>query len=350
MNRICQTSYGTLEVVLNLAGYKGNSNRQLVHVYRDRFAGTWHDAGIVTSKPSSGGSIIQNLVKTNSQGDGNLEVIVLEDNGRVKHYTRKGATYMDGITHRWQLAGTVNADRHPYYGKIVASEASPIFQCSFPAPESKEYTLETVLVDAIGNAFHYCCYQAFSSLDDTTSYRWVLGSRITTGAVGPVWLYQDSKEDGLKALIPQDKGIFQYSFVDGVWSRVSNIFDGHAFACTFRPNPTLPSRVYVAMKEGGKSIATDMVGKHPLLLSPGGLMSRTALGRGHQTYRGHPVAIVSQFQGTLGYSSNAEAISIQPCGTGWHDTWMVLHWSYLTNGDEWKISGVLLSCVEGIPM
>ncbi len=53
MNRICQTSYGTLEVVLNLAGYKGNSNRQLVHVYRDRFAGTWQSHGTFVNGPYS---------------------------------------------------------------------------------------------------------------------------------------------------------------------------------------------------------------------------------------------------------------------------------------------------------
>ena len=111
MNRMCQSSYGNLEAVINIAGFKGDSKRKLVHFYRDRSTGEWHTSAVISETPVSGGSIIQNTSKRfPEQIHGEFEVLVLELDGILKHYTRDNMSSQDDGMYIWRLSASINTD------------------------------------------------------------------------------------------------------------------------------------------------------------------------------------------------------------------------------------------------
>lgn len=112
MNRICQSSYGNLEAVINIANHNGDPDRKLVHFCRDWATGQWIASAVVSQSPKSGGSILQSIAKRHENQDhGDFEVLVLEDGGAIKHYTRNNMTPVDGGVHAWELSAIVN--HHP---------------------------------------------------------------------------------------------------------------------------------------------------------------------------------------------------------------------------------------------
>ncbi|KAI1135959.1 hypothetical protein F5Y05DRAFT_392526 [Hypoxylon sp. FL0543] len=359
MNRLCQTSYGNLEAVINLSGYNENNERRLVHFVRERVTGKWHKGDIISTKPSSGGSIIQNTTKSSTAQDhGNFEVLVLEEDGLMKHYTRDNTIPVHNGQYAWRLSTAVNKDPDPHYGNVVVCDAAPLHLSKIPVNDSFDGdTLEAAFLTSSGDVFHYRCPQLWHGSEDMC-YRWELAGRITKGATGPACLYTDLKGT-LAALIPLDAGISQFYFVGGAWTRTGNIPNASGPACIYNPDPADNSIVYALARCNdelsvnrspnmeGNWLSTEWPACKVQLPSPLKRLFWTA----HQgEQRGNPVAIVSQSLNVLGHSPNAEAIVFHPCGTGWQDRWMVLHWSFVTATQEWIVSGVVLNEVRGVPM
>ncbi|KAI1371823.1 hypothetical protein F4677DRAFT_450002 [Hypoxylon crocopeplum] len=336
MNRLCQSSYGNLEGVINYAGHDGNPERQLVHFCRERLTGKWHIIDVVSTKPWSGGSMIQNCTKRRpDQAHGDFEVLVLKSDGVMKHYTRDNTIPVDSGVHAWKDSATVNEKQHPQYSKIVACGAAPLYQSTIPVGNSSEgCTLETALLTENGDE---------------------RADRITNvGATAPAWLYQDSKDD-LKALIPLADGIAEFSFMCGVWNWCGHIPNADGPACTYIPNPAVPSEVCIVARHNDELYfeTKDKKGEWPDLRTccqKSSPLRKLSLSPCHRERQGIPIAIVSRSLDALSHSPNAEAIVFHPCGSGWHDSWMVLHWTYLTTTKEWILSGVVLSEVVGMPM
>ncbi|KAI1413123.1 hypothetical protein F5Y13DRAFT_189485 [Hypoxylon sp. FL1857] len=359
MNRLCQTSYGNLEAVINLAGYDGNNKRRLVHFVRHHTNGKWYKGDIVSSNPFSGGSIIQNSTKRISPQDyGDFEVLVLEEDGLMKHYTRDNTICPHSGQYAWRLSTTVNKQPDPHYGKVVVCDAAPLHLSKIPVGDSSNGTaLETALLTNTGDVLHYRCPQQWHNSKDI-SPQWELTDRITTGATGPACLYTDSR-DILTALIPLDDGIVQFSFMNGAWSRVSCIPRASGPACTYNPNPAEPLTLYVVARRADElSVNVRSATRNQRKVwewSPSQVQLPSPLRRlfwdsHYMQQHANPMAIVSQSLNVLGHSANAEAIVFHPCGTGWQDRWMILHWSCLTGSQEWIVSGVVLNEVMGIPM
>ncbi|KAI0893668.1 hypothetical protein F4806DRAFT_475377 [Annulohypoxylon nitens] len=359
MNRLCQSSYGSLEAVINFAGCNGNSERQLVHLYRDRTTGTWSKADTISTKPSSGGSIIQNCMKQHQhQNHGNFEVLVLEEEGLMKHYTRDNTVSVDSGDYAWKLSAVVNEGLHQQYGKVVACDAASLYQMKpSTSNASRGNFLETALFTKSGDVLHYRCSQSEDKSKEIC-HQWKYVNRIMKQATGPAWLYQDC-EDDLKALVPTHDGIAEFAFVWGSWSRRRSIPNASGPACTYRPNPSDFGLVNVIVRyEGCLSIKTNMetkgneIQKYLLDCSVQLPPSLEKLYRSdhHRERSGNPMAVISQSTFSLGHSPNVEAIVFHPCGTGWQDRWMVLHWSCLAATQEWMVSGVVLAEVKGMPM
>lgn len=112
MNRLCQSSYGNLEAVINITGYNGESQRKLVHFYRDSTTGQWSACDVVSHNPTTGGSMIQSVSKHHpDQVHGDFEVIVLEEDGALNHYTRDNTIPVDNGVYAWRLSATVNTPK-----------------------------------------------------------------------------------------------------------------------------------------------------------------------------------------------------------------------------------------------
>ncbi|KAI1209301.1 uncharacterized protein F4807DRAFT_427943 [Annulohypoxylon truncatum] len=358
MNRLCQSSYGSLEAVINFAGCNGNPEQRLVHFYRDRVSGTWSKADMISTRPFSGGSIIQNCTKRNrNQNHGDFEVLVLEDDGLMKHYTRDNTIPVDSGKYAWQLSATVNEGLHQQYGKVVVRDAAPLYQMKSPISESSNRNfLQTALFTDNGRILHYHCPQPEEPDSKEIRHQWKFVDRITNYATGPACLYQDS-EDDLKALVPSSDGIVEFSFTCGAWNRLRNIPDTSGPACIYSSNPAEPWVVYAVVrcenqlliKSNKKNEAdTSTWSTCPTQLpSPLRKLYRSSH---HKEHGGNSMAIISQSLCSLGHSPNTEAIVFHPCGTGWQDRWMVLHWSRLTVTQDWVVSGVVMAEVKGMPM
>ncbi|KAI1088625.1 hypothetical protein F5B19DRAFT_470570 [Rostrohypoxylon terebratum] len=360
MNRLCQSSYGSLEAVINFAGCDGNPERQLVHFYRDRISGTWSKVDVISTKPSSGGSIIQNCAKRDRhQNHGDFEVLVLEEDGLMKHYTRDNTVSVDSGDYAWKLSAVVNEGLHPQYGQVVVCDAAPLYQMKLSTNSpSQGYSMETVLLAKTGDALNYRCHQS-SDGEKQIRYHWKFVSRIMKGATGPVCLYQDSNDD-LRALVPVSDGIAEFNrWGFGTWNRIRSIENASGPACTYRPNPSDISLVHAVVRhEGNLSVKTNMRTENKasqrlwldcsVQLPPS--LEKLYRSDHHKEGGGIPMAIISQSTFALGHSPNVEAIVFHPCGTGWQDRWMVLHWSCLAATSEWMVSGVVLAEVKGMPM
>ncbi|KAI1079010.1 hypothetical protein F5B20DRAFT_591019 [Whalleya microplaca] len=352
MNRLCQTSYGSLEAVITLSGFEDDPEQQLVHFCRERETGKWSIVDVVSINPLSGGSIIQNSTQTRrSQCHGDLEVVVLEEGGKMKHYTGNTSTEKVFREDFWQLSATINGHRDPNHGIIVACDSASLYQSKSSIKSSKGTTLETAILTTDGDIFHYRSPQFGHEIIDK-SEKWKLEGTIAVSATGPANIYREI--DGvLKALVPHSDGIGEYSFKYGKWSQSCHIRNLEGPACTFIPNPATPSTIYaIGRKKECLRLALQTIpGKWQEQESEMPLPLKVLrYSFHHRMHQGNPMAIVSQSLTTLGHSPNAEAIVFHPSGTGWQDTWMVLHWSYLAASQEWVISGVVKAEVDGMPM
>ncbi|KAI2469831.1 hypothetical protein F4781DRAFT_393099 [Annulohypoxylon bovei var. microspora] len=357
MNRLCQSSYGSLEAVINFAGCNGNPERRLVHFYRDRISGKWSKADIISTKPSSGGSIIQNCTKRNrNQNHGDFEVLVLEEDRFMKHYTRDNTVPVESGKYAWQLSATVNDELHEQYGQVIVRDAAPIHQMKMPTDDSSGGTvLDTALLTSNNDILHYRCQQPKLESKDIC-HQWKYVDRITKYASGPACLYQDCKDD-LKALVPVVGGIAEFTFTCGAWNRVRSIPDTNGPACTYRTNHADTSRVYAVVRcedelivKSNKKIETNQPTWATCIFQLPSALKKLYRSSHHKEHTGNPMAIVSQTPYFLGHSSNPEAIVFHSCGTGWQNKWMVLHWTRLTAIEDWIVSGVVLSEVVGVPM
>ncbi|KAI0828109.1 hypothetical protein F5Y06DRAFT_283334 [Hypoxylon sp. FL0890] len=276
----------------------------------------------------------------------------------MKHYTRDNTIPVHSGQYAWDLSATVNEVTDPHYGKVVVCDAAPLHLSKVPVNDSHDgNTLETALLTVTGDVFHYRCPQLWHSSRDIR-HQWKLDSRITKGATGPACLFTDFG-DTLAALVPLDDGISRFYFMGGAWNQSGCIPHATGPACTYNPNPAHPSIVYaIARRDDELSVNTNTKSEgewtnmqwpacQVQLPSPLKRLFWTSRQREQQ---GNPMAIVSQSLNALGHSPNAEAIVFHPCGTGWQDRWMVLHWSFVTATQEWIVSGVVLSKVRGIPM
>ncbi|KAL7620543.1 hypothetical protein AAE478_009538 [Parahypoxylon ruwenzoriense] len=274
----------------------------------------------------------------------------------MSHYRRDNASPVTSGEYAWRLSGTVNGVEDKGFGRVVARNAAPLFQSAVSGGDSAGGVtiLETVLLSEDGNAFHYRCTQT-RYRPNGVSHSWILACRIASLATGPVCLYQ-GPDGTLRALVPQGDNIAQYIFNGSTrWNIFTNISNTCGPACVFVPNP-LDRKISLVVRhndrlclsmEEFKPNWTDLqpppssVAELPVAL--------TRLFRGHRP-QGNPMAIVSQSMIDPGYFSNPEAIVFHPCGTGWQDSWMVLHWTYLILTKEWIVSGVVLQAVDGLPM
>ncbi|KAI0467148.1 hypothetical protein F4859DRAFT_495276 [Xylaria cf. heliscus] len=354
MNRLCQSSYGNLEAVINISGHDGNAQRKLVHFYRDRITGLWSDCAVVSCNPKSGGSMIQNISKHDiNQEHGDFEVVVLEDYGALQHYTRDNTIPVDNGVYAWHLSSTITAAEGPT-SPVAVINAAPLFQSRLSMHDSSDgTTLETVVIDNNRRAIHYRCAQ-YGASNNLTEHRhhWRQGEIITDLATGPACIYQTSP-DTLMALVPRDGGVDQYSFKSNIWLKVGTVTTTNG-----------PSCVYASLSEGTTAFHTLVcvdyqihdhvhdtnwkwrVGKSPLPAS----MSRIRYTPYHKVLSTNPISVLSQSDNTLCQSPNTEAIVFHACGTGFKDSWMILHWTLLAATGKWIVCDVVLPHVIGMPL
>ncbi|KAI2605562.1 hypothetical protein GGR54DRAFT_621263 [Hypoxylon sp. NC1633] len=160
--------------------------------------------------------------------------------------------------------------------------------------------------------------------------------------------------------------MISHFYYDGAWKHYNINNNAHGPACTFIPNPQTPSRLCVIARHNDQ-LCSEMFDAHRgsyehnsnnisghIEQSSSNLQSlalRSLFRNTYNTaYQGNPMTIVSQSPSYLGHFPNAEAIVFHPCGSGWNDMWMILHWSYLTATQEWIVSGVVASEVKGAPL
>ncbi|KAI1819438.1 hypothetical protein F4861DRAFT_546829 [Xylaria intraflava] len=353
MNRLCQSSYGSLEAVINLANFDGDGRRKLVHFSRQRATGEWSACAVVSDYPSSGGSIIQNVSKRCAgQDHGDFEVLVLENGGAVRHYTRDNTILDD---YAWKRSATVNSLLNMNLPNTNSTDAAPLVQSQISMGSSTDGTcLETAILEDTGSMVHYRCpqHQANNiSLED--SCQWYRSSTIAQGATGPACLYQPTP-DNLMALVPTVSGIGRYRFHAGSksWMSIAVMPGMTGPACVYSI-PTLGEIVFHAFIRDGYEI-NEKICRGPEFedtsspLPPSFDHIRDTLY--HKVFRTIPLSIASQSNSALGDSPNTEAIVFHASGTGYQDAWIVLHWSLPAGNDEWVVTSVVLKHVIGMPI
>ncbi|KAI1818290.1 hypothetical protein GGS20DRAFT_350072 [Poronia punctata] len=357
MNRLCQSSYGNLEAVINVSGFRGDNRRKLIHFSRDRKTGQWNTSAIISENPISGGSIIENLVKRHpDQIHGEFEVLVLESDGILKHYTRDNLVSQDDGVFVWRLSASVNVIEEskaspgvtPSY-LTVTRDASPLLQM----PSNGGVSLETTVLALGGDLIHYrCLLNTVGKNLLADRYQWKKADVITSDAMGPACLYKlESKP--LTALVPVRNAINAYCLQGGKWTMSRTVLDSHGMVCTsYVPVPGIATMEVVFKTAGSvlRSFTMDGTTSKPTetLLPPA--LSHIRSSPCHRVRPSSPIAIASQMKHGLGHSPNTEAVVFHACGTGWQDTWMILHWSLLSGTDEWVVSGVVLPHVTGMPL
>ncbi|KAI1108013.1 hypothetical protein F5Y14DRAFT_460944 [Nemania sp. NC0429] len=375
MNRLCESSHGNLEAVINITGYKGEPQRKLIHFSRDGVTGQWSDCAVVSHRPKFGGSIIQNISPHRpDQRHGDLEVVVLEDDGILRHYTRDSAIPANKGMHAWRLSAKINEPedtQSPVLGMLLfrpqhippgdfstlAIDAAPIFQTQIPeGTNSDGTTLETLVLDSKGKMTHYRCPQ-LGLRDNSTDakHQWIKKSTIPTGEVsitGPAYLFQ--KDDTLMALISHTNCINVWYFgSNNKWNRgisqplqpgiscvYSEMIQGSSidFALSCRDAELHVEAIpHLNQKNGEKS---------PLPYS----LTKIRNTPHHRVLATNPISIISRANNAPGRSQKIDAIAFHACGAGWRDTWMILHWSRDVGANEWVVSDVVLPHVTGMPL
>ncbi|KAI1743291.1 hypothetical protein F4680DRAFT_409700 [Xylaria scruposa] len=343
MNRLCQSSYGSLEAVINIAGYNGNAQRQLVHFSRDKMTSQWSACAVVSSNSQSGGSIIQNSSKHHpDQKHGDFEVVVIEDGGALQHYTRDNTVPVDNGVFAWRLSATVTAASRST-PPVTAIHAAPLVQSQLSLDKSSNgTTLETVVIDDQRKAIHYRCAQyGTGNNSDERRHRWCEGRVITDWATGPASIYKDSQ---FMAIIPTEDGVNQYCFISNTWQFIRKVAAHGDPGCLYTidgtPNVLLriKHQIYVSYYSY-RDVEWNTT-------SLSGSLARISHTPYHRVLAINPVTVLSQPD----KSHDIEAIAFHPCGTGPQDAWMVLQWSCPPNTDRWVVRNIVLPHVIGMPL
>ncbi|KAI1198176.1 hypothetical protein F5X97DRAFT_333533 [Nemania serpens] len=359
MNRLCQSSYGNLEAVINITGYNGESQRKLVHFYRDSTTGQWSACDVVSHNPTTGGSMIQSVSKHHpDQVHGDFEVIVLEEDGALNHYTRDNTIPVDNGVYAWRLSATVNTpkvskDRVVDIIPKLAIDAAPIIQSQISECANADgTTLETAVRDKSGRIVHYRCPQ-YGPCDNSAGVnpQWRQRDTISGYATGPACLYQTSP-DILMALIPTRGGISQYRFEAGTkWISTGMVTGNSGPSCVCSEMVDGSTTFYALVRGGSKVHEFKYRGAWKICESslPYAL-SEIRHTPHHRVFATNPISVLSQAINALGRSQTTEAIAFHAAGAGWEDTWMILHWSFIAGAGDWVVSEVVLPRVTGMPL
>ncbi|RWA07712.1 hypothetical protein EKO27_g7391 [Xylaria grammica] len=346
MNRLCRSSYGSLDAVINIPSGSGDSQRVLRHFSRNSMTGEWYARAVISARPESGGSIIQNTSKRHTaQEHGDFEVVVLEK-GVLKHYTRYNYPPTDDKS-AWKCSATVNDASGPN-SPIVA----PLLQSRIPIPDKlNKTTLETAILQSNGEVLHYRCPQLGACTKFTEQqHEWHRGARITTEATGPVCLYQTSP-DSLMALVPVSNGTQQHRFSSGTWTCV-NFFAGMNGPSCIYTNPALKIPTFHALIRVGYRIFAKTINGNELKNTTPNLPSFLSQIRHDPRHRipcsTNPMAVVSPYI-VFGRPSNTDVIVFLALGTS-EDTWTVMHYGITPGTKRWIVSGVVLPHVTGMPL
>ncbi|TRX95010.1 hypothetical protein FHL15_004095 [Xylaria flabelliformis] len=351
MNRLCQSSHGNLEAVINIAGYNGNAQRQLVHFYREKMTGQWSACAVVSSNAESGGSIIQSSSKNHpDQKHGDFEVIVIEDGGVLQHYTRDNTNPDDNGVFAWRLSATVTAASGST-PPINAIHAAPLFQSQLSMDNNSDgTTLETVIIDRHRRAIHYRCAQYGTRNNSVLHrHRWCEGRVIADWATGPASIYQTSP-GMLMAIVPSEDSVNEYHFEYNTWIFVRKVAANGDPGCLYTRDDKL--NVLLRIKH---EIHERCYKNHncyeaweatSALSASFGRISHTPY---HRVLATNPITVLT----VLSQPSNShdiEAIVFHPCGMGPQDAWMVLQWSFSPDTKEWVVRNVVLPLVIGMPL
>ncbi|KAI1149066.1 hypothetical protein F4825DRAFT_431860 [Nemania diffusa] len=250
MNRLCQSSYGSLEAVISLSNFGGGDWRRLMHFTRDRMTGQWSAQAVICDHPITGGSIVQNIAKLHDdQEHGDFEVVVLEETG-LKHYTRGNYVTAPLEVKAWECTATILADDGSYPPAVAAA---PLLQTRIPMNGNIfETTLETVVLGTDMTHVHYRCPQRTSS---NLKQKWHRGETIggLGNGTGPATLYQTSP-NMLLAFVPTKNGIEEYSFVADAWKFIAVVSTMQGPTCVysgpFSTPATLRALVYQNFRIG----------------------------------------------------------------------------------------------------
>ncbi|KAI0015419.1 hypothetical protein F4780DRAFT_86583 [Xylariomycetidae sp. FL0641] len=360
MNRLCHSSWGNLEAVINIAGFHGNPDRQLIHFWRERSNGKWGFVDIVSKNAVSGGSIIQNTSKRRrDQEHGDYEVVVLEPNGRLKHYTRDNTVDPHSGECAWKTPRVVNEWPDTKYGRVKACAAAPLIQSKISMGGTSDgTTLETAVLTENGDLLHYRCPQYGPEYGDTVR-EWTLGERIEKKATGTACFFQ-TDEDCLMVLVPMSGYIQQKYFLHSCWVKLTTITGAEGPAAVYNPLPAQPSFIHAVAMFGDKLLEKQKQipdqfswgdsnrWEDPAAGLPAALKD-LQVSSNHRVHKTNPVSTLSATSIGLGHSPHTEVMAFHPCGTGYQDSWMILHWSRTVGGD-WLISGVIKDHVTGMPL
>ncbi|TGJ87937.1 hypothetical protein E0Z10_g856 [Xylaria hypoxylon] len=287
MNRLCQSSHGSLEAVINMTGYFGDSQRKLVHFSRDRMTGMWLSRAVVSDHPQSGGSMIQNTSKRHcDQKHGDFEVVVLEDN-ELKHYTRDNTLTVHRNASAWRCSATITAAAGP---KSPIVGPTCLYQIS---PDS----LMALVPCNSGIEQHRF-----------KSNTWTRVNTIA-GMNGPSCVYTNP--------------------IAGI--------------TTFHAVVRVDYKIHVKIIE-------EKAWKPLELALPSSLSQIRHTPYHRVTRTTNPIAVVSPSNNMFDNSPNTEAIVFHACGPSWQDTWMILHWSLPAGTSQWVVSSVVLPHATGMPL
>ncbi|KAI1423183.1 hypothetical protein F5Y12DRAFT_798662 [Xylaria sp. FL1777] len=326
MNRICRSTDGDLEVVINITKYRRNSRRQLVHFSRDFRTGRWNPGQVISKYPESGGSIIQNLSPRLPLTDGDLEVLVIENCGALKHYT--GCNVSGSIV--WISSGTVH-DPTEFNPPVSVLTAASLIQTRIPVPKaigSNGTTLETVVLLSSGELQHYRCPQ-FGMKEGSYQpiSQWERHQKIHTQATAPPTLYQFSEDSFGPSCFYIDlspTNSHQYHAIVHTPGQIIDVLfpggDRMGFETVY-----LPEAISQVFKTGIRKIKPDI----------------------------NTVSTVSNLESIgseIAPPCIVDAMVFHPCATGIRDTWMILHWTLIRQSRNWAVSGVILPHVEGMPL
>ncbi|KAI1127408.1 hypothetical protein F5Y10DRAFT_292798 [Nemania abortiva] len=364
MNRLCRSSYGSLEAVINLDSYDGEPGRKLWHFNQRGPKDRWCAYEVISEVPLSGGSIIQNQPWRAHQAHGDLEVIVLEEDGRLQHYTSRNTMHgsawsnsessIEHYTGPWKHSATITRTE----GWIpIFFDAAPLILCREPMGDTTyRAALETVALDENRNLTHYRCpqYRQMGGESPRPDV-WHKGAVIVKSAdvVGAAYLYL-ARDNLLAAIVSTTRGVEEYYFQSNEWHFVTIVNERGGPSCvytTLLPEYKMKFNMVIQGGEaGGEATCLEKAWESRGNWVPNASKMPFALSS-------HPF-IHSESEGEMNLISvvpksdvvGARAITFQPCGTSPYGPWMILQWHHLEEFKEWVVCGVVVPHIAGMPM
>ncbi|KAI2638623.1 hypothetical protein GGS21DRAFT_509165 [Xylaria nigripes] len=358
MNRICHSSYGTLEAVINLVNFREVGPRKLVHFSRDRMTGEWNVNCVISDTPKAGGSIVQNMSKRyGAQVHGDFEVVVPEIDGAVRHYTRDNS--IDG-EYIWKMSAVVNTEISNITlmeSNTNAIDAAPLIQSRIPMGAFEDgVCLETALLEENGNMTHYRCPQpGYEAKSEAKEHRhpWFRCGVIARAATGPACLYLHHANN-LMAIVPVISGIGRYRLHEKAdsWTLISMLPEMEGPGCAYSVLTSSEIMFRAIIRDGydiTEKVLKESTWEETEVTLPSSL-DHIAYTKNHKTFPINPIALASHFYHGIGESHDTEALVFHATGSGHMDAWMILHWTLPAGTEEWIVSGVVLRRVIGMPL